>query len=310
MFSYLVSHVISGKVKKADLAVVVDWLGGITTLVFLKNCIRNFRYDPDTKKDQLDLYAAMKATMADLTISTLKAIATAVFAKLLKNMFSTALEFKEDVLKKYIKSDGEYKGFYQKFWEFPQDKVQGILNRGLDSPLKDRGFCELYVFMNESKGVSADSLVAKEMHDALGYMGDVLVGEILDAGREVASEAFNVEGWVDGIARDLGRERITIKTESGDDIHTEIPWLAAVALRVNMFFSEMGMDSIQLDLKSILPEKCPYIKRDELIKLLNDVPGGKNEIEFLETPEPAAPYMHPSFSGGIIPHNVQRGGRL
>ncbi|MCR5672723.1 MAG: hypothetical protein K6F87_03285 [Lachnospiraceae bacterium] len=305
LFNVLVAGMVEGGAGKFTRKELCVFIGLVSTFVFAKNCMKCTEYDPSTQGNKLDIWKALKGTAADLTLDTLKAIVSVAIAKKLGNVFGKEKDDlinpirkpAVDSLKKLKKSfDDMLLSNRGIAWDIKQcnfgrpetgEEYWGLLKRYCSSQnnsLKaDSGFSAIYkvIWKGQPQDFATNELANKELKSTLDYMVNAAAGKFIDIGREEDEEMFNIEKWIDDWAAGFGHTIVLVKDKDGKEERMKIPFLASVVVYVNIAFKKLGLDSFSLGVESLLPEKCPYMSRDELIAKLNKIPGSNKEVKFL-----------------------------
>ena len=274
-----ISDLVEDAIKGKGLALIKDpktyaALGGIGAFLFLKHAPSHWKTDEATGYAEFDLWATLKDTMDDFTMSSIKTMLSLILAKKLKRLNS-----------------GEAKGI-----------VFSRLDSGLTSAFK--------WFLNSTFDSSTIGVALTAEDQQSMIWGKLLGCEYLE-NRINENAVKPVTGSVQNAVRDYGTVTLHAVAADGSEYSVEVSLLTAMLIFVNRLFAQCGLD-FSLNVSTTLPDNPDYRAHDALVKDLKKIEASK-EVDFLRnttwtqewsTPKPenfVSGAMPPTMNTGIDP---------
>ena len=289
ILAMVVGAVASGGVALAKNPKFYAALGAVGCFFFYKNYTKFILCDPATGKTELDLWGALKATMADFTLFGIKAIISVFIARKFAAKMDKAAPGKE--LFPVNEGDSAVDQFLTK-------KLKWLV----EEPLLTLDDAAGKVFARTTKeaagGVRNPDVFSADVFSVEGSWAASLSGneqlEIWQAffdacqqsgiGMVAKSDAAGAVGNdFDSWVRSLGSIDMLATTADGKVTTVKVSYLAVFSILVDQLFEQCGID-FGISFKGVLPEDIDYRMHDRLVDDINGIDGAQAEGEFLADP--------------------------
>lgn len=273
LLGYLVGQGTKLCADEEQIVKAVIAIGTIGCLMFAKNVFKCMTFNERTQRNEIDFWRAINMTVSDISVFTFKVVIAVLFAHMLERVRSQIKIFDEsrglrtsgstapDGAPVIDESDLEGKVFaaFFKGATWISDKIDRSADYVLETMSK----------MNQSGGLEK----AKALVESTAIETEATV-------RRECSMFDSFDEWAKG----LGSVRMSVKNR-GDAEPTviEVPYLTYLYMCVDMLFQKSGLQDLEcfkLDYKTILPKDCPYMPRDERIRVLERL-GAYSEVRYL-----------------------------
>ena len=266
-------------------------MGATVCYLFYRNCASG-KYSKvnESGTTEFDLWGALKATTADLSIFSVKALISYFIAR---GAASKMTATNETPLFKLDEADGPFDRFCVKAAKWLIEDPLRAIGDAADTTA-DRMVGSLSEVIS---GNATVEVIQASLDGVQSSLVDIVRGEAADAapGSSSVDEWVRSFGVVAVVPKDA--EGQPLMDSAGNPCTLQVPLLTAVALYVNHVLKELELD-IKIDFRGVVPDEPGYLPHDQLVSVLESIDSTGSEVGFLRDPAAQGEGTQGPYAGG------------